>query len=154
MSKPLMPQWRTLTAGIVLVVFALFLWTAWAVSWPALEPIVRIKGLGSAIGTVVALVGTLAFGSGWVLVGAGVRPRGDGRLGARLAMAMYVLAGLAWVAVWNSALRIRRSYMPLIGAYEELTLPPLDEAAEVISGVLMWPLLVLAWLRNELGLIG
>ena len=78
------------------------------------------------------------FASGWVLVGASLRPAGSAWCGAAAAAVAYVVVGLLWVVGFNTALGTPPSRLARVPTGEDLLL------------VLIWPLQV----AQALGLFG
>lgn len=89
-----MPRWtaiperRVLLLGLTLMVTGAVLFSALA-RWSA-------RQLGPLLANLAIFIGVGLFALGWVLVGAGLRPRGSARSGALLAAALYIAIGALW----------------------------------------------------------
>ena len=89
-----MPRWtaiperRVLLLGLTLMVTGTMLFSALA-RWST-------RQLGPVVASLAMFTGEGLFALGWVLVGAGLRPRGSARRGALLAAALYVAVGALW----------------------------------------------------------
>jgi hypothetical protein len=102
--------------------------------WPALlaAPLILLAGPTVMWGLLprglfTGVCGVIAFASGWVLLGAGIRPGSSGTWGAIFAAGLYCYVGLVWAFRFNMSL----------GATPEQLLHP-----GMLLIALIWPLQV------------
>ncbi len=82
------PDRRVLALALTLMVTGVMLFSALA-RWSA-------RQLGLLLGSFAIFAGVGLFALGWVLVGAGLRPRGSARRGALFAASLYIAVGALW----------------------------------------------------------
>lgn len=89
-----------------------------------------ILGIPRLVGTLGLLLALVAVPLGWLLTGAGLRPRASATRGLSLSLVVYVLAGLAWPVVAAVA-----SGRTVSTAIEQLGRSP----GVLVPSVLLWP---------------
>jgi hypothetical protein len=99
-------------AGALLIGVALVAWTL---------------TLGEA--DVSPLVGLVAFGLGWMLLGTASRPGGSPALGAVFGAVLYLALGLIWLIASSAVFRSIEAAMVLVA----------NEPVEALGTVLIWP---------------
>ena len=94
MAGPRNWNWRLIASGLALMTLAPpALW-----SHPLINRVARDAGIGSSYG--MLLSGVALFVLGWVLVAAGLRPQRRVWQSVASAVALYVLVGLGWEAIY------------------------------------------------------